>query len=76
MIQELLATLGEATAMFIGIASGFLPKDEYAQYAAVPQIRGDDENHLLVVEPKDTPRRLVLDEILGWQWYNSEGPEE
>lgn len=76
MIQELLAKLGEATAMFIGIASGFLPKDEYKELAAVPQIRGDDENHLLVVEPKDTPRRLVLDEILGWQWYNSEGPEE
>jgi len=57
-----------------GVRTGVLP-ESMAETLEEVDIWADEER-TMVVEISGEPRRLVLDEILGWQWYNSEGPEE
>lgn len=75
VVTEILARIGEQMLLWDACSAGLLPKDEYGKSFAGVQA-WSDEDRLLVVDLCGEPRRLVLDEILGWQWYNSEGPEE
>ena len=44
----------------------------------IPKMRiaVDDERQQAIILVDDEPRRLVMDMLFGWMWYNSEGPEE
>lgn len=75
VVTELLARIGENELLYHGVASGVMPLKEYEHdLKRIDWWR--DEERQMVAELEGEPRRLVLDEILGWQWYNSEGPEE
>lgn len=74
VVNELMARVAESAILYNGVQTGLLPK-EYKDRIQDVDIYSDEER-LLVIELAGEPRRLVLDELLGWQWYNSEGPEE
>jgi len=74
VVTELLARIGEQVLLYDGCSAGFLPIKGYGEIFAGVHMWSDEERQL-VVEMVCEPRRLVLDEILGWQWYNREGPE-
>lgn len=73
-IVGLLAAGGAYTLGIAMMQAGLLEK---GGGIPVPRIRRDPV-HVAVVELGDDeePRRLVYDDVFGWGWYNSEGPEE
>ena len=76
VVTELLARIGENELLYHGISMGVLPLKEYENELKRVDL-WQDEGRLLVADIDGEPRRLVLDEILGWLWYNAEeGPVE
>jgi hypothetical protein len=74
-VKEIMARIGENELLYQGVRNGVLPLNGFGENLIGVNM-WSDEGRLLVVELSGEPRRLVLDELLGWQWYNSEGPEE
>ena len=76
MVTTLLACAGEATLGYAMMQVGLLVdgfKDDVG--LPVPSI-AHDPVHVAVVKLGDFPRRLIYDDLFGWLWYNSEGPED
>ena len=76
MVTALLACAGEATLCYAMMQVGLLVdgfKDEVG--LPVPSIR-PDPMHVAIVSLGEFPQRLIYDDLFGWLWYNSEGPED
>ena len=73
MIDTLMMLAGEAALLHSAMRLGLLTDSTLD----VPLMGlRPDEKHTAVVRFTGTPRRLVLDDMFGWLWYNSEGPED
>lgn len=72
MIDSLMMLAGEASLLQSAMRLGLLTDST----TSVPLMGlRADEKHTAVVKFTGTPRRLVLDEDFGWNWYNADGPE-
>lgn len=73
MIDNLMMLAGEASLLQSAMRLGLLTDSTIS--VPLMGLRAD-EKHTAVVKFTGTPRRLVLDEDMGWNWYNADGPEE
>ena len=73
VVTELLARCGEAACL-----ESLMWADLLTGEVDIPKMRiaVDDERQQAIILVDDEPRRLVMDMLFGWMWYNSEGPEE
>lgn len=72
MIDNLMMLAGEASLLQSAMRLGLLTDSTIS--VPLMGLRADEE-HTAVVRFTGTPRRLVLDEDFGWNWYNADGPE-
>ena len=75
-VTALLACAGEATLGYAMMQVGLLEKSFHDDVGLpVPSIASDPV-HVAVVTLGEFPQRLIYDDLFGWLWYNSEGPED
>lgn len=73
-VQELLAKVGEAEILRRLMVMGYVVKGKVPLVSVkVDELDGVKQ---AVVKIDTDPRRLVMDEDNGFDWYNAEGPEE